>query len=256
MVRGLYTAAVGMMTQMNRMDVISNNIANVNTTGFKRDQTAVRSFSEELGKRLNDSSDIPYSRKVGNLSMGSFVDDIYTDFSNGSFRNTGGPLDLAISGSGFFSIQTTNADGDQSEKYTRDGAFTMLEDGTLTTLNGDSVMGQNGVITIPEGIISINENGDIYSNDQYIDTLKMTDFTDLHTLRAYGDNMYTTTDESQTQAFAGKINAGFLENSNANSVKEMVEMINTERTYDANSRMITVIDSIMQRTVNDVGRKA
>lgn len=241
---------------MQKMDVVANNIANVNTTGYKKDMVITRSFSEELMKRLDDPGyQFPHEKKVGNVSQGVFVDDVYVDFSSGSLRNTGGPLNLAIVGSGFFAVQTTDGNGNPVEMYTRDGAFTQSVDGTLMTKEGNKVVGLNGDIVLEDGQISINQLGDVYVNDIFIDTIKMVDFEDTHTLRKTKDNLYTTTAESAVTAFAGTIEQGVLENSNVNSVKEMVDIITVSRTYDANQRMITMHDTTLNRAVNDLGRK-
>ena len=255
MIRGLYTSALGMTTQMNKMDVVANNIANMDTTGFKKDKVVTRSFTEELMKRLGDQSDILRTVPVGGMSMGLFVDDIYTDFRNGSLRSTGAPLNLAIVGEGFFVIMAENANGVMEEKYSRDGSFTLDAGRVLMTKLGQRVMGLNGEIMIPDGEIAINSNGEIYSDDEYIDTLRLQSFSDLHSLRKYKDNLYNITEQSQPIPFAGIIEQGFVENSNANSVNEMLDMITTARLYDANQRMITAHDTILQRVSNDIGRK-
>ncbi len=255
MIRGLYTSALGMTTQMKKMDVVSNNIANVDTAGFKRDRVVTRSFTEELMKRLDDPNDLNHSTKVGSVSQGVFVDDIYTDFATGSMRATGGTLDLAISGEGFFTIQVPGENGDMTQKYTRDGIFTLDSTRTLMTKTGFKVMGQDGPIVIPDGDIAINDSGAVYSNGQYVDTMKMVSFEDLHTLRKFKDSLYSTTAETKEKPFTAIIEQGYVESSNANSVREMVDMITTSRLYEANQRMITIHDTVLQRTVNDLGRK-
>jgi len=244
-----------MTTQMNKMDVVANNIANINTTGFKKDKVVTRAFTEELMLRVHDQSDIRRTVPVGGMSMGLFVDDIFTDFSGGSLQNTGGPLDLAITGEGFFTIMAENAGGQMQEYYSRDGAFTLDSNRVLMTKLGQRVMGQNGEITIPDGHITINSSGEIYSNDEYVDTLRLTSFSDLHSLRKYKDNLYATTTQSQPIAFTGGIDQGYVESSNADSVREMIDMITTARLYEANSKMIQTHDTILQRVANDVGRK-
>lgn len=258
MIRGLYTSAVGMMTQMNKMDVVSNNIANVNTNGFKKDVAVTQSFSKELMKRLDDPKYelIKHNNDVGETSLGVFVSSVYTDFSNASFEQTGASLDLAIEGDGFFSILVNNDDGTSSEKYTRDGSFTLGRNGTLLTPTGNVVLGENGIITLPNGEISINESGEIYVNSEYIDRLRIIDVENKDSLRKYGDNLYDTIDETNIINFAGRVKQGYLERSNVNSVEEMVKMITLSRVYDANQRMIRVSDSTLEKAVNDIARKS
>ncbi len=257
MVRGLYTSAVGMMTQMQKMDVVSNNIANSDTVGFKKDTVVVRSFSEELAKRLDDPKYrlIKFNQGIGNMSLGVFVDEVYTDFSTGSFEETNGSLDCAISGEGFFAINVTNGNGDTVERYTRDGSFVLDSENNLRTSGGNYVVGEGGNINIPNGVISIDAQGNIFSNNEFVDKIKIVDFSNKESLRKVGDNLYETIDESQEQDFTGSVIQNRLEGSNVNSVQEMVKMISLARNYEANQKMIQTHDSTLNRAVNDIGRK-
>jgi flagellar basal-body rod protein FlgG len=251
MVKGLYTSALGMMTQMKRMDIIADNLANVNTTGFKRDKAAVHSFSEELLKRVDDPSDQPHhSVSMGRISQGVFIDDIYTVHESGALKKTGGALDVAVAGAGFFVVQV-----DEGQMYTRDGSFSLDAEGSLITKEGSRVLGEGGAITIPQGIVTISDDGRIYSSGVYVDTLRMASFQDERQLRKQGDNMFSAIEGAEQGEFSGKITQGFLEASNVNPIREMTEMISVSRAYDANQRMIVSHDAIMSRTVNDIGRK-
>ncbi|MDR1532075.1 MAG: flagellar hook-basal body protein [Clostridiales bacterium] len=253
MIRGLYTSALGMITEMSRMDAISNNIANVNTTGYKRDMPIARAFSEELMIRLHDEQ--PLSRQVGGVTLGVFVDDIYTDFTNGALHQTLGNLDLALSGGGFFSVTVVDAEGNETTMYTRDGTFTLSQDGTLITKDGGVVQGTGGVITLPAGEINIQEQGQVYVNNEYVDTLLLVDFEDYHTLRKTKDNYFYTTDQSTETVFLGTVQQGYIESSNVNAVTEMVAMITVNRAYEINQRMITIHDTTLGRAVTDIARK-
>jgi len=257
MVRGLYTSALGMISQMQRMDVVTNNIANVDTTGYKKDQTVSQSFTEVLMKRLNDPGPRLFAGvpNTGKMSLGVFVDDVYTDFSSGSLRRTDSSLDLAVIGQGFFCVMSTAANGELKELYSRDGAFGILPDGLLVTKDGGVVQGLNGAVYLPNGIINIDGGGRIYSNDVYIDTLKMVNFEDLHMLRKLKDNYYTTEGEPAFAPYSGQIAQGFIENSNVSTVREMVELITLNRAYEANSRMITIHDQTLGRAVGEIARK-
>ena len=258
MVRGLYISGLGMTTQMKMMDVLSNNIANVNTTAYKKDISVTRTFSEELTRRLDDPAtkegtwswyihDMP----VGRWSNGLYVDDVYTDFSIGSFQMTNGPLDLAISGNGFFAVELP----DGTEMYTRDGSFTLGSDGTLLTTEGNKVLGRDGAVNIHNGNITIDYFGRIFSGSEYVDTLKMVDFDDYHTLRKRGDNLYAVTENSNQIAFNARTYQGYLEGSNVSAVREMVDLINISRLYEANQRMITIHDSTLGKAVSEIARK-
>ena len=258
MLRGLYTAGVGMTTQMKRMDVVSNNIANINTTGFKKDTAVTSAFEDVLAKRTHDIEDKkfpPFARKVGDITYGAFIDEVYTDFSQGSLRTTHGTYDLAIAGDGFFVVNTTAANGTETERYTRDGSFTVDANGILVTKDGGRVQGENGSIEIPNGTVVVEANGGVFVDGELIDRIKMTDFEDKTKLRKYGDNYLTKTDDAAEIPFTGTVIQGSLEASNVNSVKEMVDLITVNRTYEANQRIIQAIDTTLQRSAQDVGRK-
>ncbi len=255
MVRGLYTSALGMTTQMNKMDVVSNNIANADTTGFKKDAVVTRSFTEEFMKKLDDPTDMITAPRIGKMSLGVFVDDIHTSFNNGTFKKTGGNLDLAITGTGFFAVSVVDKAGNVNEMYTRDGAFSLSTSGMLITKDGNFVSGQNGTISVPNGRISIDEDGNVYSNGEFVDRIKMVDFEDLATLRKVGDNTFDTTEQTQTKPCTAAISTGYLENSNVNPVKEMIDMITVARTYEANQRLVTIHDTTIGRAVNDIARR-
>ena len=178
MVRGLYTAYTGMVNQQKRLDTITNNLANASTTGYKREGATARAFDEVLGVRINDKTSAYQVTPVGNMSLGVKIGENYTDYSQGSLKNTENTYDLALEGNGFFSISFTNKQGEQSIKYTRDGNFTLDVDGGLRTTDGDYVQGEGGDIYIPTDAakVAITITGDIYADGEYIDTIKIVDF--------------------------------------------------------------------------------
>ena len=250
MVRGLYTSAIGMHNSMQRMDVITNNLANINTTAYRRDHVVSHAFTEQFLYRLHDPDfRILNPIIIGRVSPGLFVDEIFTDWSQGSLEQTHGPLDLAIMGEGFFVVLV-----DDELLFTRDGSFT-LANGVLMTTCGGRVQGLGGDINLPNGEIAIGEAGRIYVNGEYIDTLRLTSFTDLHTLRKLENNFFRTTEDSVEAAFAGSVHQGFLEGSNFNIVSEMVQMITLSRAYDTNARMVSMQDQTLQQAVNDIARR-
>ena len=257
MIRGLYTSAIGMITQMNKMDTITNNIANVDTTGFKEDNAVVQSFSEEMMKILDDPERrlIKRNNDIGKVTLGNFITEVYTDFANASIKETTGTYDFAIEGEGFFAIEHLDKKGNSTEKYTRDGSFTVNQYGELVTKNGHYVLGDNGRITIPNGQVSISENGYIYANGEFVDRLKLVNFENLDTLRKYGSNLYDKIDDTIEKPFNAKVMQGHLEGANVNVVDEMVKLINVSRIYEVNSNMIQSHDSVIGKAVNDLGRK-
>lgn len=256
MVRGLYTSGVGMTAVMNKFDVIANNIANTDTTGYKKDSVITQSFSEELMKRLDDPApnQLSHANKVGKISLGVFVDTIVTDFTSGAITSTGNNFDFAIAGDGFFTVNAMDENGQYSEKYTRDGTFT-TRNGMLVTRDGYAVLGEKGNITLPDGELYINETGMVYVDGEFIDRLRMVSFNDNQSLRKYKDSLYSTTDDSEIAPFKGTVQQGALEASNVNPVREMVDMITINRLYEANQRVITTIDNTLNRSVNDIARR-
>jgi flagellar basal-body rod protein FlgG len=250
MIRGLYTSALGMTTSQQRMDVITNNMANVNTTGYKRDHVVSHAFSDVLITRINDPGmrmlpNLP----VGRINPGLFVDDVFTQFTQGPMQLTGNALDLALSGQGFFVV-----DVDGEELFTRDGSFTIFN-GMLLTADGGRVQGLGGDIILPNGYIVVDEQGNIFVNNEMVDTLRITTFTDLHTLRKLHDNFFRVTGDSVMAEFTGGVHQGYLEASNVNIVHEMVEMITLSRAFETNARMVTIQDNTLQHAVNDIARR-
>jgi flagellar basal-body rod protein FlgG len=236
-----------MITQMQRMDVVSNNMANADTTSFKRDHVVSHAFSEVMMHRINDPGlRLFRNTPIGQVGPGVFVDDVWTDWTQGAFRNTGSDFDLALAGQGFFTVDLNG-----EEVFTRDGAFTLFE-GMLMTIDGARVQGLNGDIVLPPGLVVFNALGQIFVDGDYIDTLRLTTFTDLHTLRKMEDNFFRTTEDSVMAAFEGNVLQGYLENANVSIVREMVEMIALSRAFETNSRMITIQDQTLARAVNDI----
>jgi len=246
MIRGLYTAATGMVSECTRTNVIANNLANVNTTGFKRHETVNSEFERSLLKRINDGSQLP---QVGELGHGTYTDEIFIDRSEGSFAQTGNAFDLAIAGEGYFAIQTP-----AGVRYTRNGAFTRNGDEQLVTHEGRPVLNVNGrPITIPDdGQVVIGADGRIFVDDEEVDTLQFVQFADQRNLLPEGDNLYQVVNNEQPAAATGTIEQGMLERSNVNVVAEMVNLINAYRAYEANSKVITTHDSLLEKAVNNI----
>ncbi|MBQ9699897.1 MAG: flagellar hook-basal body protein [Lachnospiraceae bacterium] len=256
MVRGLYTAYTGMVNQQKRLDTITNNLANASTTGYKREGATARAFNEYMGVRVNDATVGYKVTNIGNMSLGVKIGENYTDYSQGSLRNTENTYDLALEGNGFFSISFTNKQGEQSIKYTRDGNFTLDAEGALRTTDGDFVQGENGDIYIPTDAaqVAITSTGDIYADGEYIDTVKIVDFEDYNYLKKYGENMYDIVDGAVETKPTAILHQGYLEASNINAVSEMVEMITITRAYESNQKALQTADSMIEKAVNEVGR--
>lgn len=255
MVKGLYTAYTGMINQQNRLDVLTNNLANSATSGFKAEGATSQSFDEVMAVKIKDTSSAYVNKRIGAMSMGVKIGETYTDYGQGSFRITGNTFDLALEGEGFFGVSFTNKAGEQSIKYSRDGSFTLTNDGYLVTKDGDFVQGTNGNIQInPNAEVSIDSMGNIYEDGVLTAQLEIVDFEDYNYLEKYGENMYDTVEGATVIESEANIHQGYLETSNVNVISEMVEMITVTRAYETNQKVIQTIDSTLDKAVNTVGR--
>jgi flagellar basal-body rod protein FlgG len=270
-----------MVAQMHRMDALANNLANVDLNGYKRDTTIQKAFPELLLRRLSDDGVylFPFGSAevgpvVGRLGTGVEMNELYTVFEQGGLKETGGPFDVGLDGEGFFAVDTPNG-----ERYTRNGNFILGAEGLLMTKEGDPVVGENGYIHIkennfvidsqgrvwqngafagdPERLVSADENE--WENPELVDTLRIVDFDRTRYLKKQGDSMWMDTPESgQATRLAGaqrpKVYQGFVEGSNVNPVEEMVNMIEVNRAYEANQKVIQTQDSLAGRLVNQTIR--
>lgn len=259
MVRGLYTAWTGLRNEEKRMDVVTNNMANADTTGFKKIDVTAQSFERHLAVKIDDPTvGINLKQGIGGMNPGVKIGETYYDMSQGNFRQTEDQYNFALSGNGFFTISTTNKSGETSTRYTRDGDFTVTRDGYLVTKDGDYVLAEGGNrIQIPDANlvkISVNEMGEIYSGNNYVAKLQLVDFQSYDALSSYGENMYEAVDGAVQTPAQAKVTQGYLEMSNVNMVTEMVDMIAISRAYETNQKMVQAIDQTLDKAVNEIGR--
>lgn len=253
MLRGLYTAYTGMLTQQQKMDGISNNLANVDTNGYKKDQMIQKSFDEILTYKLHDP-EVPHGQSIGKMSLGVKVDQVYTDFTQGSMKQTDNSLDLALQGDGFFKVGEVNDQGSMDIKYTRDGSFNLNQEGQLVTKDGLFVLGVEDVpVQLGFDDFRVNRDGSIYQKEEFTNQLQVVNFEESQSLRKQGSSLFNVTATSVETAFEGSIEQGFLETSNVNTISEMIDMIATTRTYEANQKIIQTYDATMDKAVNSVG---
>ena len=256
MVRGLYTSYTGMANEQKRLDIISNNLANAATTGYKVQNVTSQSFDNLLTLKVKDSSEAYNDRPIGYMSLGVKLGETYTDQAQGSLRQTGNTYDMALEGKGFFTMEVTDRAGNVSTQYTRNGSFTMTKDGQLVDEDGNHLMGESGEITIPTDAVNVvvDANGAIYADDAYVDTLKITDFEDYDYLTNIGDTRYGALEGAVETVGTGSVRQGYIEQSNVNVVSQMVNMISITRAYEANQKMISSIDKTLDLAANSVGR--
>ncbi len=256
MLRSLYTAYTGMINEQRRMDIMTNNLANATTAGFKMESTASQSFDRVLGIKIRDISEAFNDRSIGQMSLGVKVGEVFTDFSQGALRQTEGKYDLALSGEGFFAIRFVDKAGNESTKYTRDGNFRLKKDGYVTDAYGNQLRTESGVLRVPLDAedISISADGSVFVNNTIVDKIKIVDFENYDYIKKYGDNLYETVDGVVEKEPEAQVLQGYIEQSNVNSVREMVNLITITRAYEAGQKMIQSSDTIMDSAVNSVGR--
>jgi flagellar basal-body rod protein FlgF len=246
MIKGIHTSAAGMLPMMTRLDVIANNLANMNTTGFKRD---------EVFMHLVKDAALAQAQGAGN-SAEAEVQHV-TDFSEGSLNPTNNPLDLAMQGRGFFVIDTP-----QGMRYTRNGNFTLTTQGVLVTAKGDPVIGTSGRIQIPntqdlsQGKIVVSESGEIIVDNKSVARLRIVDFADTSVLMKEDGSLFSgplglpVNDIHENKV---SVRQGFLEGSNVEGLEEMIALVELTRNFESNQRVIQTQDTTLEKT-NEVGR--
>ncbi len=254
MIRGWYISASGMNAQQNRLDAISNNLANVDTTGFKRDVPVSKSFSDLLIRRTKADGvyETPFGSAdvapiVGKLGLGVETNELYTDFEQGSFKSTETSTDMALGGKGFFVVQTPDG-----ERFTRNGNFLLGKEGILLTKEGYPVLGENGPIQVKDNKFFVNEDGIVFNREdnEIVDRLKVVRFDNERYLKKQGSSMWVETEISGPYHVAEgaerpRLLQSYTETSNVNVVNEMVQMIEVNRAYEANQKAVQTEDSMM-----------
>jgi len=244
-----------MLLQRRMMETITNNITNADTTGYKKEHLVSHSFDEVLIRRTNDPHVLGYTRsishmpKVGPLNLGTQIDQLYLDFAEGNLEGTERSTDLALVGDVFFVVQT--ADG---ERYTRTGAFYIDEQGYLTDGEGHFLLGENGPVYVGGLNFTVDDLGRVIIDGQYTDRIRVVSFEDKLSLRRQGSNLYFSLEPPQAEPNQYRMIQGFLETSNVDIGREMVDMLTVFRAYETNQRMLTMIDETVGRAVNDIGR--
>ncbi|MBT8340793.1 MAG: flagellar basal-body rod protein FlgF [Desulfatitalea sp.] len=240
----IYQAAAGALLQQMRLDMLSNNLANVNTTGYKADQPVFRvnAVQPEAQKGLGPGRITSYAPP---LSAG-------TDFTPGALAETGNDLDVAIVGQGFFEVQSPDG-----PRYTRNGSFAINDQGVLSTAEGWPVLGQNGPITIDGSRVEIGEQGDVYVDDESVGAIRLVDFPNTESLRKAGDAVFIAPEDVASQSLEdgqALMAQGFVETSNVNAIKTMTDVIETLRIFETYQRIIRHVDDTNAKAVSDVGK--
>jgi flagellar basal-body rod protein FlgG len=239
MLNGLFSNFSGTFVNSRRLEIVSNNIANVSTPGFKVSRPVFNAFTGE------DES--------GNgMLQNTFVSmyDSYLNFAAAPLLETGNNLDFAIEGEGFFVVSTKDG-----PMYTRNGKFALSIDKKLVTANGDPVLGKGGEISIDGKQINVENDGSIYVDNTFIDSIKIVDFEDKKYIRNYGKNLFINTKEGSAEIIPenSTIRQGYYEASNVDIMREMIEMIHTVRAYEAYTKLGESLDNVLGKLI-DVSR--
>ena len=256
MLDSLYIAATGMHAEQSQIDTIANNLANLNTTAFKKSRV---SFDDLLYRTaVVSSSEIDQFEDSAKVGMGSSVGSINKNFANGDLKATNNPLDVAISGKGFIEVLLDNGE----PAYTRNGALAVNEQGYLQTMNGYQLAAK---IQLPPDAteVFIRENGTVEARiDNSEDLLEvgqidMVSFLNDSSLNPVGDNLFIATEESGQPMYstagedgAGTLKQGFLEGSNVDLVEEMMNLVVAQRAYEVNSQIVKATDEMLRISNN------
>jgi flagellar basal-body rod protein FlgF len=238
-IRGIYTSATGMTVELNRQDVLANNLANVNTTGFKSDHTTTAPFQDIMLNAYGKQGATP----IGILGLGAQNGPTYTDYSNGSMIITDNRTDLAISGDAMFTVEAKDG-----VRYTRSGHFKQDNQGYLVTNDGYRVLGEAGPIQLTTGF-EVTKNGEIVQNGNIVDRLRL---VSTEGLTKEGEMLYNGDRTKPATSF--ELYQGTLEQSNVNSIREMIQMINVSRSYATNQRTLQAHDEVLKRAANDLAK--
>ncbi len=277
MIRGIYTSSASMLCETIRQDMVANNLANVDTPGYKRKEGIFKELPTTELRKVNDGQLYPPRPlqkfpKIGRLGTGVILDETFTDFDQGKFENTDNPLDLALDNKNeFFVVET-----DRGPRFTRDGVFMLNSEGYLVNGNGEFVMAEpvpnekpvarvlnedgeyagNFVrvkTNLPSDRITVDTEGRVVINDQPRFRLLRGAMADRTAFQSEGSNLFKWDHGVVDLERSGKVKIGFVEKPNFSVVQEMVKMIEVARAYEANAKCVQTHDSLLDRCINSVG---
>lgn len=275
MLRGFYTAASGMLTQQRQTEMLTNNLANANTTGFKADQSSIRSFPEMLLQRMesktvatDNSLQLPINKNVGSISTGVYVQEVTPLFSQGDVQETELKTDIALingtipadangkMGTVMFVVENSNGE----MRYTRNGNFTLDGTGYLTTSEGNYVLNQNNErIQLNSDNFTIDQDGSISENNQAVARLGIAFAENPESLVKEGGGLFRAAEDELTDAYneaevSFTLNQGAIEGSNVDESQTMTNLMAAYRSFEANQKMLQAYDRSMDKAVNEVGK--
>ena len=233
----IYKALSGAVAQMRKLDVSAQDLANVNTSGYKGQRLA---FNEMLAARKS-----PGTRSGGFVAVG----EQRTNFSQGELQGTGNPFHLAIDGEGYFVIETP-----RGERYTRSGNFTLDAEGTIITPQGDPLSGEGGPLQVTGNKMEVTSDGTVLSENHEVGKLRIVHFLDRRQVAKEGSNLFRSESANVEGVTSPKVAQGNLEQSNVSTIDSMVSMIAIQRQFEAYERAMKLMDGVTQKMIDDAGR--
>jgi flagellar basal-body rod protein FlgG len=241
MIKGLYHSGSAMIPRIKKQEVIANNLANVSSPGYKKDLVFTQELSRAQSKRRAQPAD--WQRPM--------IDQVYTTFEQGSLDKTDNPLDLALEGRGFFAFETE----DGAVAYSRAGNLTVDSFGFLINPEGHRLLGQGGPIGVAGGPVSISESGQVEVDNTAVANIRVVDFDDLSVLQKTGKTEFMIPEGIEPRAAVEfTIKQGYLESSNVDVIREMIDMIISFRNYEADAQSAKTQDESLEKLINNVGR--
>lgn len=255
MLRGLYIAMNSLDVQQAKMNNVSNNLANLATTGYKRNSVVDTKFAETLQLAVEANGPSGKRQAIGDGILGNMITQVHIDFTPGPLTETGNVTDVGLEGKGYFTVE--NPDGEQ--RYTRDGAFHIDGEGNLLSSEGYQVMGEGGPIILENAKdLTIKEDGTIIvgqgEDAEEIDKLQIVEFADPSLLKKVDGNYFADPEETAEEATSTSVVQGWLEKSNVDPVQEMIDMIPVARIYESSQKLVQINDELLDKAINQVGR--
>ncbi len=250
MIKGLYSAVTAMVMNASRQQVISHNIANLQTPGFKQILTTAQGFMQDQSVFTNGNLQARQVEYIGTLGLGTQIGQEFIDYGQGAMQNTGNELDFALQGNGFFTVKTPDGN-----RYTRDGRFLRDADNTLVTVDGFQVLDDAGQpIELPDGEVSVTQDGAISVNGTAAATLGIGVFADPGTELEHTEGNLFTGPTASTGEEVPQVVQGYLETSNANPSQLMTQLVEVGRSYEAAQKLVQSQDELLGRTIASLGR--
>ena len=233
---GYYAACAGLAAQTQALELVANNLANLGTAGYRGQQATFRSL-------LAGGGTVSWNRLNAAVNDFGVLGGSRVDLTAGSLTATGNPLDLGVAGAGFFAVQSA-----QGVVYTRNGGFHATPTGQLATAQGDTVLGEQGPITLPQGTVAVSADGTISVDGAVVGKLRLAEFSPDTSLRALGNALYAAPSGSALTAASSSIRRGMLESSNVSPVESVVQLITVQRNAEMMQRALTLFDSQFNQT--------